>query len=101
MLVHELLFESAHYNSDGQALALKSDTMSYGELASLTDAFAHALVRADLGPSDRVAIYLPKTFETVISFLVASLAVGVFDQVNPLLKPSQVAYILHDCNVRV
>ena len=101
MLVHELLLESAHYNSDGQALALKSDTMSYGELASLTDAFAHAVVRADLGPSDRVAIYLPKTFETVISFFGAARAGGVFVPVNPLLKPAQVAYILQDCNVRV
>ena len=101
MLVHELLLDSAHRNPDQQALALRADTLSYDDLASRVSAFASAVRAADLGATDRVAVYLPKTFETVTAFFGAAHAGGVFVPVNPLLKPAQVAYILQDCNVRV
>ena len=101
MLVHELLLDSAHRYPDQQALTLRADMLSYGDLASRVGAFARAVLGADLGPTDRVAVYLPKTFETVISFFGTAHAGGVFVPVNPLLKPAQVAYILQDCNVRV
>ncbi len=101
MLVHELLLDSAHRNPDQQALALRADTLSYDDLASRVSAFASAVRAADLGATDRVAVYLPKTFETVTAFFGTAHAGGVFVPVNPLLKPAQVAYILQDCNVRV
>ncbi len=54
-----------------------------------------------LGRAERVAVYLPKRFETVVAFFGTSLAGGVFVPVNPLLKAEQVGHILRDCNVRV
>jgi acyl-CoA ligase (AMP-forming) (exosortase A-associated) len=50
---------------------------------------------------ERVAIYLPKQLETVVSLFAATLAGGVFVPVNPVLKPLQVQHILNDCNVRI
>ncbi|MDH3946893.1 MAG: acyl-CoA ligase (AMP-forming), exosortase A system-associated [Chromatiales bacterium] len=101
MLVHELLLDSASRDSDRKALGLKKDHLAYAELAELSGRFAAGTLTADLEPSDRIAVYLPKTFETVIAFFGASSAGGVFVPVNPLLKPAQVAYILKDCNVRI
>jgi acyl-CoA ligase (AMP-forming) (exosortase A-associated) len=50
---------------------------------------------------ERVAVYLDKRFETVITSFGAPAAGAVFVPINPLLKPEQVGYILRDCNVRV
>ncbi len=49
----------------------------------------------------RVAVFLPKQPETVITMFGAARAGCVFVPVNPLLKPAQVGHILRDCNVRV
>ena len=64
-------------------------------------AFAAGLSRLGLGRGERVAVYLDKRIETVVSLFGTSAAGGVFVPVNPLLRAQQVAYILDDCDVRV
>ncbi len=101
MLFHQLLLDSADRDPDRHALGLKTAALTYGELAELTGRFAAGALTADLEASDRIAVYLPKAFETVAVFFGAAQAGGVFVPVNPLLKPAQVAYVLKDCNVRI
>jgi len=83
------------------ALKVKSTELSYKELWHTVERFAAGLRTTGLARGDRVAVYLPKTPETVVAMFGASLADGAFVPVNPLLKAEQVAYILRDCNVRV
>src|SRR5206468_10781681 len=73
----------------------------YGQLETQVSHGATAYIELGLSRADRVAIYLEKRIETVISAFAAAAAGGVFVPVNPLLKPDQVAYILKDCNVRL
>ena len=100
-LLYELISNQATLTPEADALHFKNLTLSYEELDTRIQSFAHGLLALDLKPSERVAIYLPKQPETVLSLFGASYAGGVFVPVNPLLKPKQVAYILKDCNVRV
>ena len=51
--------------------------------------------------NERVAVYLPKQFETAIAMFATSAAGGVFVPVNPVLKPEQVGHILRDCATRI
>ena len=100
-LLHELALASAARAGSSTALRFKGEGLTYAALASQIDAFAASLYALGLERQDRVAIYLPKQFETVIAMFGAARAGCVFVPVNPLLKAPQVAHILRDCNVRV
>ena len=100
-LLHQLVTHSACKSPESVALKLKGETLSYGDLSTSISHFANALIKHDVSRYDRVAIYLPKKFETVISIFGTSLAGCVFVPINPILKSEQVSYILKDCSVRV
>lgn len=53
-----------HFSPDGNHL-----TMTYGELAARSSAFAAGLQRLGIKSGDRVALLLPQCFETVIAHL--------------------------------
>lgn len=84
---------------DQSALIFKTQQISYAELNEAVMSFGRALVENGLNKADRVANYLPKQIETVVSLFGPSFAGGVFVPVNPGLKARQVSYILQDCDV--
>jgi acyl-CoA ligase (AMP-forming) (exosortase A-associated) len=100
-LLHNLVAKSAAARPSGLAVKLRQSERSYEQLWSEIEAVATGLLGLGAERLDRVAIYLPKTFETVAAIFGASLAGAVFVPVNPLLKRDQVGHILRDCNVRV
>lgn len=97
----DLILSSALRDPLATALRCDGESLSYGELAQAVEAFARGLVGGGLHRRERVAVYLDKRFETVVSCFGAAHAGGVFVPVNPVLKGRQVAHILADCNVRV
>jgi acyl-CoA ligase (AMP-forming) (exosortase A-associated) len=100
-LVHYFVFDNATRYPDASALIHSGQTLSYAKLGEAAEACARGLLSLGLEPSERVAIYLPKRPETIITLFGTAAAGGVFVPINPLLKPRQVAYILQDCNARV
>lgn len=100
-LIHRLLDHSVANFPDKPALSFKNHTLTYAQLNKAIAEAASAIRHAGLNPTERLAVYLPKQVETVTAIFGTSQAGGVFVPVNPLLKPSQVKYILDDCNVRI
>ena len=100
-LLHQMIFASAERFAGSAALTSAGRSASYGELASSVDACGSGLLALELKRSQRVAVYLDKRLETVISCFGACAAGGVFVPVNPVLKPQQVAHILRDCNAQI
>jgi acyl-CoA ligase (AMP-forming) (exosortase A-associated) len=100
-LLHQLITASAERHPDAQALSAQGTTLSYADLADRVERFAKAVAAVGLARSERLAVYLDKRVEFVVSVFGAAAAGGVFVPVNPLLKSDQVAYILADCNVRI
>ena len=100
-LLHELIACAAQRTPQNRALTYGAVSMAYGELDTAVAQCAAGLMALGLGRGERVAIYLEKRFETVITSFGAPAAGAVFVPLNPLLKPEQVAFILQDCNVRV
>ena len=82
-------------------MLLKQETLSYKELSDAVSNVAAGLRGLGVHYNERVAVYLPKQFETVISMFGAADAGGVFVPINPILKPEQVVHILRDCATRV
>ena len=101
VLFHHTLLKSAQTDKDAPALHFKDMQLSYAELSAATDKIANQLNQLGLSRFGRVAVYLPKQFEAVISFYATSLAGGVFVPINPLLKAPQVEFILGDCEVEL
>jgi acyl-CoA ligase (AMP-forming) (exosortase A-associated) len=100
-LLTELILHSAQRRPDAAALTYGHLTLNYGELAQAVEQASSAFIRLGLHRGERVAVYLEKSFETVVACFGAALAGVVCVPVNPLLRPEQVAYILRDCNVRI
>lgn len=101
VLLHQLIEEAADRSPSATAVLHKKQEFSYESLAGDMRSVASSLVVLGLAPNERVAVYLPKQYETVLGIFGAAAAGGVFVPVNPILKPEQVGYILRDCNVRV
>lgn len=71
---------------------------TYADLARDAAGLASTLRDRGVRPGDRVAIYLEKTWESVVSMFGAALAGGVFVNVNPLLKARQVQHIIDNAD---
>jgi acyl-CoA ligase (AMP-forming) (exosortase A-associated) len=103
MRIHldDLIREQADRRGDALAVTYRDSSIDYAQLYDACRALAAGLLELGAGHGDRVAIWLDKRTETVVSIFGASAAGCVFVPVNPVLKPDQVAYILDDCDVRV
>ncbi|HZF26866.1 MAG TPA: acyl-CoA ligase (AMP-forming), exosortase A system-associated [Steroidobacteraceae bacterium] len=101
MLIHDVVSRAAANEPAAVALRLGTGQLSYGKLDAWITGFANALIALGVSRGARVAVYLPKRFETVAALFGASRAGCVFVPVNPLLKPPQVGHILRDCNAQV
>jgi acyl-CoA ligase (AMP-forming) (exosortase A-associated) len=99
-LLFELPLRSAERTPHATALRHKDVELDYTALARLVERFAAACIGLGLEKLERVAVFLPKQTETVVTMFGAARAGCVFVPVNPLLKPAQVSHILRDCNVR-
>ncbi len=95
-LLHELILNSADRYPGRVALIHKDRHWSYQQLANELQNFAKQLLSLGITPGARVAVYLPKQFETVVALFGAQLAGGVMVPVNPQLKAAQVAHIVSD-----
>jgi acyl-CoA ligase (AMP-forming) (exosortase A-associated) len=99
--LHHIVADAAARAADAPAVTYKDATVSYGELWRSVGALGGGLRALGLERGERVAIYLDKRVETVVSVFGTSAAGGVFVPVNPALRAQQVGYILDDCDVRV
>ncbi len=92
---------AADADPSAPAVTYQDEQVTYDELWRRVRSFACGLGALGVRRSDRVAIFLEKRIETVIAIFGTAAAGAVCVPINPLLKPSQVAYILRDCDVRV
>jgi acyl-CoA ligase (AMP-forming) (exosortase A-associated) len=98
-LLFELLLSSAERAPAAPSLSFNGQTIDYATATAQVESFARGLMALGAQRGDRVAVYLPKQPESVVSMFGAARAGCAFVPVNPLLKSEQVSYILRDCNV--
>ena len=102
---HLPLFPLDHLVLFGQptavALTVRDKTISYQELNLRIGRLAAFLGARGLQAGDRVATWLGKGEVACLMPLAAVRAGLVHVPINPLLKPSQAAYILTDCKARL
>ena len=100
-LLHHLVEKNLSNNADLIAIRYKNTELSYQELNQSMVVFTNYLLSLNMPPQSRVAIYLPKIPEAVISFFSSSMAGLVFVPINPQLKAVQVKHILNDSQASI
>ena len=100
-LVYELIHESSQNVPGNKAIISGEHSLNYQQLSNTANEVASSFLTLGLRKQERVAIYLPKSIENVLSMFAATQAGGVFVPINPLLKAPQARHILADCNVRI
>lgn len=105
MLIHDFITRAAGEHPARPALGEKKDgpedALDYVGLQAQISALAAGFRSLGLAPRERVAVWLPKQRETVLTIFAASAADGCFVPINPILKPAQVAYQLEHSDARV
>lgn len=96
----DLIQSTARRTPDTESLVCGDVRITYRQLLQSSRAFGQVLSSLGVAPGERVAIFLDKRMETVVSMLGACAARCVFVPVNPLLKPDQVAHVLRDSGAR-
>jgi len=99
VLLHDLLAGSD--DEARSALTSGDQTLSYGELRRRVEHMARRLKATGAQRGDRVAVFLPKSFEECVAIFAASRADLVFVPVNASLRPAQVRHIVEDCGASV
>jgi acyl-CoA ligase (AMP-forming) (exosortase A-associated) len=95
-LLHHLLQRTADSAPESPALHKAERSYHYAEVATNVARAASGFIALGAQRRDRIAVYLPKQYETVAAMFGASAAGAVFVPVNPVLKPQQVGHILRD-----
>jgi len=100
-LLHNLLLQGAKKFPSANAVGCKNTWLTYQELATSCLQISHCFSALNVVQGQRIAVYLPKTIESVLSYFSISLCGGIFVPVNPILKSRQVSHILHDCDAKI
>ncbi len=100
-VVHDILFNSANRLPSKSAVFLKDQNMTFEDVAAQSIALARLLVSEGIQKGDRIAFFLEKRFEKVISIFGISAAGGVMVPIKRLSHPHQVSYILQNCGAKL
>lgn len=98
-LLHHLIF--ANKDKSHVALTYNKKDLNYGDLTDQVIEFSKSLLFYNLNKQERVAIYLEKRFEFVISCFGSACSANIFIPINPILKKDQVNHILQDSKAKV
>jgi amino acid adenylation domain-containing protein len=77
------------------------NSLTYGELAELSDALRDRLIQMGVQPGDRVAFCLRKSIESIVSIFGIMKAGAAYVPLDPAAPARRNAYIANNCDVSV
>ncbi|KGP73841.1 long-chain-fatty-acid--CoA ligase [Pontibacillus yanchengensis] len=99
--LQSFLEESAQAYPEKKALHFLGKEITFHELYEQVKAFASYLQKLGLEKGDRVAIMLPNTPQSVISYYGVLMAGGIVVQTNPLYMERELEYQLKDSGAKM
>jgi long-chain acyl-CoA synthetase len=96
-LVHDLLDTSAFKEPDLVAMEFWGQTVTYGQIRSLTDNLARGLSRLGIGRGERVLLALPNVPQFIIAYFGILKAGARVVPVSTLCRSAEFEHILGDC----
>jgi amino acid adenylation domain-containing protein len=100
-VLHQLFDEAAARYPDNMAVVEPSEgSISYADLAMLSDRLRDRLHALGVRSGDRVGIYLRKSIDAVAAIYGILKAGAAYVPVDPGAPPARNAYIMHNCDVK-
>ncbi|MFC9909616.1 amino acid adenylation domain-containing protein [Streptomyces sp. NPDC127197] len=93
--------QRAQQNPDAVALVSGETSLTYAQLNTWVNRFAHHLIGLGVGPDALVAVALPRTVEAVVAWLAACKAGGVYTPIDPQLPAERIRTVLKDAEPTV
>jgi amino acid adenylation domain-containing protein len=94
-----ILTETAGRYGGRAALVMQDRTITYAELEAESNRFARSLSRHGISRGDRVALWLPKSIETVAAIYGIMKAGATYVPIDPAAPAARMGYIVQDCSV--
>ena len=98
-LLPHLVTDSAARFPERPAVVMDGRALSYAELESRSTRFARSLLAHGVRAGDRVALWLPRSIEGVVTLYGVMKAGAAYVPVDPGAPPARLAYIARDCAV--
>src|SRR6202041_2516943 len=94
--VHELFEEQVARTPDAVAVVFEDDQLSYAELNRRANRLAHYLRELGVGPDDRVALCVERSFEMIVALLAVLKAGGAYVPLDPAYPVERLRFMLED-----
>lgn len=95
-LLHEYFEMSAARSPGKEALVCRDRRWTYQDIKDQSDALSRALTGLGVQKQDRVVVYMDNDAEVVISMIGVMKTGAIFVNLNGMLKPKKLSYILQD-----
>lgn len=95
-LIHELFQEQVHQAPDTLAVICANEKLTYVQLNRRANQLAGALLKTGLRPDDRVALYVERGLDMVVSMLGILKAGAAYVPLDVRYPPERLAYMLRD-----
>jgi amino acid adenylation domain-containing protein len=100
-LLQHFLTASAMRRPTSAAVRMDGATMSYETLERSTNQLARALRRLGVREGDRVGLYVPKSFASVLGVFGIMKAGACYVPLDPGAPAKRTAFIMRDCDIKV
>lgn len=97
--LQSFLTETAARHGARPALSMKDRVLTYAELDASANRVANLLIRHGVRTGDRVALWMPKSLEAIVSIWGVLKAGAAFVPVDPAAPVSRLATIARDCEI--
>lgn len=101
ILLHDYFEMSVARNPHKEALICRDRRWTYQALSDQSEALCKALIALGVQKQDRVVVYMDNDAEVVISMIGIMKAGAIFVNLNGMLKPKKLSYILNDSGASV
>ncbi len=98
-ILPQILRETAEHHGHRAALVMDGRSITYSELEAESNRFARSLISNGVCQGDRVALWLPKSIETVVAIYGIMKAGAAYVPIDPGAPGARMAYIARDCSV--
>ncbi|UVC07733.1 non-ribosomal peptide synthetase [Rhizobium sp. TH2] len=99
--VHDVVRQQAELSPGATALVFGDRSMTYGDLDKLSDALAERLVALGVQKNDIVALFVPRSMETVIAQLAILKAGAAYLPIDVALPTEILDHMISECRPKV
>ena len=99
--VHQLFEQQTEQSPEAVAVVFEEEQLRYGELNRRANQLAHHLRELGVGPDDRVAICVERSFEMIVGLLAVLKAGGAYVPLDPAYPADRLRFMLEDSAPKV